>query len=150
VAELIGAIAVDVGAFGKARVPYVVYDGHQLPFADGSFDTAVVLLTLHHCVEPEAVMEEALRVTRHRVIVTESVYRNALDLWWLRRVDHRLNRRRHGGGMPGPFHFRPAAEWMAMFARPGVVVRETRWLGSRWERLVHHPALFVLDKTDQG
>jgi SAM-dependent methyltransferase len=87
VAELIGAVAVDVGAFRKARVPYVVYDGRRLPFGDGGFDTVVVLLTLHHCVDPDTVLNEALRVARGRVIVTESVYRNALGLWWLRRRD---------------------------------------------------------------
>jgi SAM-dependent methyltransferase len=148
VAELLGAVAVDVGAFRKARVPYVVYDGRRLPFADGRFGTVVLLLTLHHCVDPDTVVNEALRVARHRVIITESIYRNALDLWWLRRLDHRLNRRRHGGGMPGPFQFRRAEEWIAFFARPGVVAWTPRWLGSRWERLVHHPVLFVLDKTD--
>jgi SAM-dependent methyltransferase len=150
VAELLGAVAVDVGAFRKARVPYIVYDGHRLPFADGRFDTAVVLLTLHHCVDPETVVDEALRVARHRVIVTESVYRNALDLWWLRRLDHRLNGWRHQGDMPGPFRFRRVEEWIAWFARRGVVVRETRWLGSWWERLVHHPVLFVLERIDNS
>jgi SAM-dependent methyltransferase len=150
VTELIGAVAVDVGAFRKTRVPYVVYDGRRLPFAAGRFDTAVVLLTLHHCVDPDRVVDEALRVARYRVIITESVYRNALDLWWLHRLDHRLNGRRHGGGMPGPFRFRRAEEWAASFARPGVVVRPAQWLGSWWERLVHHPVLFVLDRTDKG
>jgi SAM-dependent methyltransferase len=147
VAELIGAVAVDVGAFRKARVPYVVYDGRRLPFADGSFDMVVVLLTLHHCAEPERVMDEAIRVARGRVLVTESVYRNALDLWWLRRLDHRLNGWRHGGAMPGPFRFRRAEEWAEVLRRPGVAVGPPRWLGSWWERLVHHPVLFVLERT---
>jgi SAM-dependent methyltransferase len=147
VAALTGAVAVDVGPFRRApRIPYVVYDGWRLPFRDGAFDTTLMLLMLHHCERPDAVIAEAVRVTRERVLVTESVYRNRVDLWWLRRLDRPLNRLRHGGSMPGPRGFRRAEEWLEWFAEQGLAARETRWLGSRWERLVHHPVLFVLER----
>jgi SAM-dependent methyltransferase len=138
--------SVDVGAFGRTRGVYVVYDGLRLPFGDAVFDTTLLLLMLHHCEKPEAVLDEALRVTRRRLIVVESVYRTALERAWLLALDGRLNRRRHGGAMPLPLGFRRPEEWRALFESRGLAVVATRWLGAWWERLVHHPMLFVVAK----
>jgi len=149
--ELLGAptrlaCGVDVGPFRRAAIAYVVYDGAHLPFADGAFDTTLLLLVLHHCEKPEAVLDEAVRVTRHRLIVTESVYRNRLDLFWLRLLDARVNRFRHGGRMRHATSFRAPADWEALFASRGLQAVARRWLGSRGERLVHHPWLCVLTR----
>jgi SAM-dependent methyltransferase len=145
VIELLGAgVAVDVGPFRRVAVPYVVYDGAALPFGDATFDTTLLLLTLHHCDDAEAVLDEAVRVTRHRLIVTESVHRTRLDRLWLCALDGRFNRLRHGGRMAAPLAFRTDAEWAALFAARGLRPIATAWLGSRAERLVHHPRLYVL------
>jgi SAM-dependent methyltransferase len=138
-------VAVDVGPFRRAAVPYVVYDGVTLPFRDGTFDTTLLLLTLHHCDPAEAVLDEAVRVTRRRLIVTESVPRTRLDRFWLRALDGRFNRLRHGGRMAAPLAFRTDAAWAALFAARGLVPVATAWLGSRAERVIHHPRLYVLD-----
>jgi SAM-dependent methyltransferase len=137
--------AADLGPFGTAPGPYVVCDGARLPFPDAAFDTTLILLTLHHCAQPERVLDEAVRVTRARLVVTESVYRNRVDRFWLDLLDARLNGRRHGGEMPAASAFRPAAAWRALFESRGLAVAATAWLGPAWERLVHHPLLFVLD-----
>jgi SAM-dependent methyltransferase len=139
------ACSCDVGAFRRAPGPYVVYDGARLPFRDGAFDTTMLLLTLHHCDDPEGVLDEARRVTRRRIIVTESVARNRLDRFWLDLLDGRVNARRHGGAMNAPRGFRTPDGWRALFAARGLRLVAMRWLGPWWERLVHHPALFVLD-----
>jgi SAM-dependent methyltransferase len=135
----------DVGPFARAAIPYVVYDGERLPFGGAAFDTTLLLLTLHHCAKPEAVLDEAIRVTRARLIVTESVYRNRLDRWWLDVLDGRFNRLRHGGRMPAPLHFRRDEDWRALFASRGTRLVDAVWLGGRVERLIHHPRLFALD-----
>jgi SAM-dependent methyltransferase len=137
--------AVDVGPFARDPGTYVAYDGGHLPFRDGAFDTTLVLLTLHHCADPEAVLEEVLRVTRRRIIVTESVYRTRAERFWLDLLDGRLNRRRHGGRMQVAVAFRRAGEWRALFEDRGLRLAHVAWIGSWWERLVHHPLLFVLD-----
>jgi SAM-dependent methyltransferase len=137
--------ACDVGPFRAASGPYVVYDGRHLPFADAAFDTTLVLLALHHCEDPERVLDEAIRVTRHRLVVTESVCDNRLQRFWLELLDGRLNARRHGGAMNVPLAFRTSDGWRALFAERGLRLVATRRLGSWWERLVHHPVLFALD-----
>lgn len=137
--------AVDVGPFRLAGEPYVVYDGARLPFGDGAFDTTLLSLALHHAKTPEAVLDEAVRVTRGRLLVVESVYRDRLERFWLDLLDGRVNRHRHGGRMNVPLAFRGPAEWRALFESRGLRVVATDWLGSKLERLVHHPLLYVLD-----
>jgi SAM-dependent methyltransferase len=137
--------AVDVGPFRRAAVPYIVYDGSALPFAQATFDTTLLLLTLHHCNKAETVLDEAIRVTRQRLVITESVYRNRLDHFWLCALDARFNRLRHAARMATPLAFRPSAEWEALFASRRLRLITARWLGSRWERLIHHPRLYILD-----
>ncbi|PYO19847.1 MAG: hypothetical protein DMD88_14015 [Candidatus Rokuibacteriota bacterium] len=139
------ACAVDVGPFRLATEPYVVYDGARLPFGDGAFDTTLLSLALHHAETPEAVLDEAVRVTRGRLLVVESVYRDRVERFWLDLLDGHLNRHRHGGRMNVPLAFRRPAEWRALFESRGLRVVATDWLGSRLERLVHHPLLYVLD-----
>lgn len=140
------ACAVDVGAFGLIPGPYVVYDGERLPFRDGAFDTTLLSLALHHAENPEVVLDEAVRVTRHRLLVVESIYRNRYERVCLDLLDARLNRHRHRGTMNVPLAFRRPDEWLALFVARGLRVAATSSLGSRLERLVHHPFLWALDK----
>ncbi|HSC28915.1 MAG TPA: methyltransferase domain-containing protein, partial [Vicinamibacterales bacterium] len=116
-----------------------------LPFRDGAFDTTLVLLTLHHCAGPERVLDEAIRVTRRRLIVTESVYRTRLERFWLDLLDGRVNAFRHGGRMEPALDFRPPGQWRQLFEARGLRVAAMRYLGSGFGRLVHHPLLFALD-----
>lgn len=141
----LSACGADVGPFARVAVPYAVYDGTRLPFADATFETTLLLLTLHHCEHPETVLDEARRVTRARLIVTESVVRHRRDRVWLDLLDGPFNRLRHGGRMPTPLGFRSAEGWRALFAARRLELIVTRGLGGRLERLIHHPVLFVLD-----
>jgi SAM-dependent methyltransferase len=55
------------GRFYEQRVgPYlrVQADGERLPFADGSFDVAFCVATLHHAIDLGAMVAELARVTR--------------------------------------------------------------------------------------
>jgi len=55
------------GAFFEARVgPYlrVQADAERLPFADGTFDVAFCVATLHHALDLRAMVGELARVTR--------------------------------------------------------------------------------------
>ncbi len=137
---------VDVGPFRLTRGPYAIYDGARLPFRDSTFDATLLSLVLHHCEAPEAVLGEAVRVTRTRLLVVESVYRTPRERFWLDLLDGRLNRYRHGGMMSVPRAFRRPEEWRALFESHGLRLIALEWLGGRFERLVHHPLLFVMDK----
>ena len=109
----------DVGTFGRALGPYVIHDGLRLPFRDAAFDTTLTLLTLHHCEYPDRILDEAVRVTRERLIIIESLYRNRPERFWLDLLDHRLNRYRHHGGMNVPVSFRRPESGAACSSREG-------------------------------
>ena len=140
------ACAVDIGPYQRVPVPYLIYDGTRLPFHDATFDTTLISLALHHCADPEAVLDEALRITTTRLIILESVYRNRCERFCLERLDDWVSRYRHGGDMHPAFAFKRVDEWQRIFAARSLETVDRRWLGSRWERLVHQPALFVLEK----
>jgi ubiquinone/menaquinone biosynthesis C-methylase UbiE len=58
------AMAERARADAPANVEAVVGDGEALPFADGAFDLAGTLRTLHHTARPERLLAELVRVTR--------------------------------------------------------------------------------------
>lgn len=144
------AVGVDVDATGAPPPPPALavlsYDGHRLPFDDGSFEAVSILTVLHHCDDAGAVLAEAVRVTRPggRLIVAESVYRTSGGLWLLTRLDRFFNGLRGGGreGLAGPLHFETEAQWAARFAGLGLGTVETRYLS----RGLHRHVLFVLDR----
>jgi SAM-dependent methyltransferase len=139
--------AVDVGPYQRTPGLYVVYDGTRLPFEDATFDTTLISLALHHCEDSEGVLDEAVRVTRSRLIILESVYRNRWERFCLVRLDDWLNRHRHNGKMHVLLAFKGPQEWQWLFDKRQLRTVDRRWLGSWWERLVHQPLLFVLDKA---
>lgn len=54
---------VDVVDMRKRRkLPFMIYDGKNLPFDDLEFDVSLLNETLHHCKDPQSVLNEARRV----------------------------------------------------------------------------------------
>lgn len=71
--------AVDVGDFhGPRLVKTTIYDGKKLPFPNQSFDTALLLMVMHHTPDPEVVFSEAARVAKE-VVVIETSYTNPIN-----------------------------------------------------------------------
>lgn len=70
---------VDVADFhGPRLIKTVLYDGKRLPFPDKSFDTAFLLMVLHHTPDPELVLSEAVRVAKE-IILIETSYASAFN-----------------------------------------------------------------------
>lgn len=70
---------VDVGNFhGPRLVKTTIYDGKTLPFKNKSFDTALLLMVLHHTLSPESVLKEASRIADELIII-ETSYTNPIN-----------------------------------------------------------------------
>jgi SAM-dependent methyltransferase len=91
----------------------IVFDGRHLPFADRSFDVAILSNVLHHADDQPALFAETCRVTRRRVIIKDHLARHALDRWKLAALDIAGNRR-FGADTKGEYLDR--IQWSAMFA----------------------------------
>ena len=134
----------DAGVARSTRLPFQPCTPTTLPFDDNAFDAALLTFVLHHADDPEAVMQEALRVSRHRVFVLESVAYHPVQRRLLGWTDAVVNAIRSGGGMapPHPETYRPTSEWAAWMQKQGARVVKTRtvdgWLHP-WAVLVVAP-----------
>ncbi|PJE63071.1 hypothetical protein COU88_01510 [Candidatus Roizmanbacteria bacterium CG10_big_fil_rev_8_21_14_0_10_39_6] len=73
---------VDVSDFhGPRLVKTTIYDGRNLPFPNNSFDTAMLLIVMHHTPNPEIVFDEASRVAKELVII-ETSYTTPINRWF--------------------------------------------------------------------
>lgn len=121
--------------------PVVIYDGKSLPFSDNQFSVSLLTAVLHHTHHPMKVLDEAVRVTRKRVIIMEDVFTDLPGRIVTFIGDCVLNWEIHS-----PFKNRTIEEWLQVFKNKNL-------------RLVHHEefhlraigfpfklAIFVLEK----
>ncbi len=130
------------------RLPFLRQsDPNHVPTEDGSFDVVLMMFVLHHISrwdEQERLVDEALRIARQRVIVTEdtpgSRRERAINAGW----DWLLNIRH---GVPTPFTFRSARDWLKVFEARDVSVRHVETYRPVWPTLgTYRHTLFVLDR----
>lgn len=98
------------------EVQPIVYDGSRLPFADKSFDTGLIITVLHHTPDPAAIIDEACRVSRNRLVIMEDIYRNPLQKHLTFFTDSLVNLEFQGH----PHTNKSDAEWKALFEEKGL------------------------------
>ncbi|MEM8530321.1 MAG: methyltransferase domain-containing protein [Chloroflexota bacterium] len=65
----------------------VLFDGYQLPFADGQFSAAIMIFVLQYCNEPQILLRNLHHVMNGPVMVIQSTYHGRLGHWWLQTFD---------------------------------------------------------------
>ncbi len=61
---------IDIVDFRKIKkLPFVIYDGENLPFDNLIFDVSLLNETLHHCKDPEFLLREARRVAKFVYVI---------------------------------------------------------------------------------
>jgi len=133
----------DIVPMNRTALPHVVYKGRTLPFDDKAFDVTVLYFVLHHAQDQRWVLREALRVSRNRVLVVESVFEGTWDRRLLGFLDRLANRLRSGGLMKAQeeyLHFRTRAAWRDFFEEEGADILSEQRRG--W--WIHKQAMFVL------
>jgi ubiquinone/menaquinone biosynthesis C-methylase UbiE len=121
-------------------LPRVLYDGLTLPFADESFDVVLLAFVLHHCPDPLAVLREAVRVSRGRVLVLEDG-----DVAHPPRRLERLTDALINLEIGHPHAQRSRSEWLALIGAGGLGVTHERGFTSRFSGLLGRHRLYVLD-----
>jgi SAM-dependent methyltransferase len=53
----------------RKQLPFVIYDGKNLPFGNLEFDVSILNETLHHCEDPGSVLTEARRVAKSIYVI---------------------------------------------------------------------------------
>jgi SAM-dependent methyltransferase len=124
---------VDVLVRPTCHIPFTVYDGTTLPYADDSFDYVAVIDVLHHTDDISATLAECARVARRGVIVKDHLCENAADHGILRFMDW-VGNRSHGVTMT--YNYQPKSSWQQLIADNGLQTRS--WT----ERLGLYPSPF--------
>lgn len=115
-------------------VPLVRYDGSRLPYANGSFDAAMLVDVLHHAKDPTATLSEAVRVSR-LVVIKDHLRHGPWSAAMLGFLDW-IGNRPYGVGLE--YGYLGLEEWRRLFASLSLEV-------DRWEEgLDLYPAPFNL------
>ncbi len=121
-------------------VPRVLYDGLTLPFAGQAFDVVLLAFVLHHCTDPQAVLREAARVSRGRVLVLEDGDAGHPPRRLERVTDALVNLE-----VGHPHSERSRSEWLDLFGAAGLGVTYERGFTTRLGGLLGRHRLYVLD-----
>ncbi len=128
---------VDVVDYADANIAMDLYDGHHLPFEDGSFDVVVMAFMLHHVKHQDKIIDEAIRCSRRGLIIYEDTYfspwQRLFTIWndfysnmavGLIKITKGLEGK---GilGMPLPFTFRSVKGWHSYFAQKSLKIKTT-------------------------
>ncbi len=132
----------DVVKPGFQRAPVVIYPGGKMPFEDGAFDAAILVTMLHHTPDPEAILKEAMRVAKNRVIVVEDIYNHGLGRFWTILRDQLYNFEFFGH----PCNFKTRAQWQETFKKLGLKLREEKQVYTWQAGLRILNIVFVLEK----
>lgn len=128
---------VDVHVQPDSVIPIERYDGATLPFADGSFDSVVLIDVLHHTDDPPALLVEAARVAKQHVLIKDHFFRSRLDWQILKWADY-------GGNAPHgirlPCNYLDLDSWHTAIAKAGLEMLTER----RFFRYSYDPCRHII------
>jgi len=130
----------DVVDYNRSAFPLHLYDGRALPFDDNTFDLSLLIFVLHHNPDPRPVLREALRVSRHGVLIVENDVRGTVKKPVTQLIDSTEFLRR---GVPRCYFTKSAEEWRALLHQlpARVETLSTFRIGWFWENIILHIAL---------
>ena len=115
-------IGIDIHVQQKTYIPITIYDGVHIPFPDNSFDTVMIVDTLHHDLHPESVLAEAKRVARKSILIKDHYWNNWIDFLVLKIGDYIGNR---PYGIRLPYNYLKMERWQKIFDDLHVEVQTT-------------------------
>ncbi|NUP09023.1 MAG: methyltransferase domain-containing protein [Polyangiaceae bacterium] len=126
IAARLGARArgVDVKVPAQTHIDVEPFDGMTIPMADRSIDAVVLSDVLHHAIEPEQLLREALRVARACVVVKDHFRYGPLSDKMLVLLD-KIGNRPYGVDVVGRYW--SPVEWMRLLEQSGAVIRRIVW-----------------------
>lgn len=115
--QLLGNVrisGVDILVRPEAAIAVEVFDGENIPHGDNSFDAVMIVDVLHHTDNAEALLTEAARVSRDRIVIKDHIAETRVDHLVLRIMDW-VGNAPHGVVLP--YNYSSYDEWMSCFGR---------------------------------
>lgn len=113
---------IDVIDYNKTDIPLTIYDGKKINFKDSSFDTVLIIVTLHHTEDPEQVIREAKRLAKNNIIIFEDVCNTKIQKLITSLYDFIMNIRH---SVTTPFNFKSEKEWLQIFNNLNLKIEKT-------------------------
>lgn len=133
-------IGLDVRVRPGAAIETLPFDGRRIPFADETFDAVLLVDVLHHAEDAEALLGEAARVARDRIVIKDHDRTGIGAFATLRIMDWVGNR---GHGVDLRYRYLAEEEWHRLFERLGLRVD----LWDRRLRLYPWPFRWIFDRS---
>jgi ubiquinone/menaquinone biosynthesis C-methylase UbiE len=120
-AQLSKVAGCDIVVYPKLQISdCTIYDGKVIPYSDNAFDYVLISDVLHHSPEPLALLKEAMRVAKERVILKDHLVHWPLDAFTLQLMDFLGNGIK---GIPPRSHYKHYSEWENCFKELNVNFR---------------------------
>lgn len=139
-------IGTDIKDLRIKKIPFDLYDGKRLNFSNSEFDVVFISYVLHHCSSPEAVLKEAKRVCKKRVIVFEDIAEGFISktISFFHQITYNpffLNKKQN------KLFLNNYEEWMDLFKRLGFRISFKKYKFDKffWN-FPQKRAMFVLEK----
>ena len=130
--------------YNHTDLPLILYNPEaKLPLADDEVDTTILYTVLHHSSDPKHLLEEAMRVTKQRLVIKEAYIEiddnrmtNSFIDWFYNRVigDEDIN---------VPLNFLKVEGWEKLLKSHRFDVIETKYVGID-EPLVPEYHLYII------
>jgi SAM-dependent methyltransferase len=137
----------DVIDYSMTDLPTVIIsEGGCIPLKDRSVDTTLIYVVLHHADDPLQLLDEAVRVTRTRIVIMEGYVDDEATYLVNCFFDWFLNRIVQGRDINMPLNFHTTAEWHQIFAGRNLRVAREELVGIDEPMAPESHVLFVLEK----
>jgi len=142
-------LLVDILDYNSTDLPLVLYnpDG-KLPLNDNEIDTTILYTVLHHSSDPKHLLQEAMRVTKKRLVIKEAYIEkeenritNSFFDWFYNRVigDEDIN---------VPLNFQKVEGWEKILKSNRFDIIETKYVGIDEPVVPEHHVYIIADKIN--
>ncbi|MBE5851354.1 MAG: class I SAM-dependent methyltransferase [Lachnospiraceae bacterium] len=114
---------IDVLVRSNTYINVKEYDGKNIPYDDGVFDTVMAIDVLHHTDSPNAIVSELVRVSSKYVIIKDHVKNGIISYLKLRAMDYVGNAHYH---VRLPYNYQTAKQWKEIFENNGLKIVKTQ------------------------
>ncbi len=132
----------------ETTLPFMLYDGLDIPLGDKSFDMTLLNCVLNRCDQPSDVLAEVIRVTRKRIVVIESIHLNETQRQFNMFFDWLFNEVL-SQAKPGAHNFRKHDDWRWFFRDAGLAVRANVDMGLDQATCPEYHWMYVLDVPER-
>jgi len=101
----------------RTHIPVTLFDGSVIPFDKDSFDAVLFSDVLHHTEQPEKLLQEAHRVTRHCILLKDHFLKGFAATQRLRFMD-RVGNARFGVALP--YNYWTESQWQDAWSKVGL------------------------------